>query len=469
VGRAAGAEYRGAVLDLYGPLLGRALFPAFEALRGRPTVPLLRQLIASERRPVVELRELQVGLFRRLIRHAYHHTLHYREQLDDRSLTPTDFDTVEDLARLPLLERPIASSTLEARTAWAPPRPVVRKTTSGTTGQPVTVLYNAESRHWRDAIRWRGYGWSGYRIGQRAFHYWGAGIAGTAPWWKRQKIAIDHALKRDHYVDCTPRSEAALTSAVAALRRFRPEVMVAYTSGAAVLARFVNDNRLRSWDPFPVLCGAERLWPHDRAAIEQAFGPAFETYGCREMMLIGSECERHEGLHTSMENLIVELIVREPGGATRAARPGETGEVVVTDLHNLACPMIRYVTGDLAVAHGDEVCGCGRTLVRIRAIEGRVTETLVDGRGQAVGGLVFSILFAAIGEVASHFQVVQRKDRSVVLKVVPRTGDRLPPREHQLALDQAARYLPGVPFAIEIVAEIPLSPAGKRRIVIVEK
>src|SRR6201999_3104727 len=111
--------------------------------------------------------------------------------------------------------------------------------------------------------------------------------------------------------------------------------MVAYASGAGTLARFVNEHSLRDWNDIPVLTGAEGLMAADREAIEQAFGPAFDTYGCREVMLIGSECEAHDGMHTSMENLIVELIVREPDGTVRAARPGETGEVVVTDLHNL--------------------------------------------------------------------------------------------------------------------------------------
>ncbi|MGH2899756.1 MAG: phenylacetate--CoA ligase family protein, partial [Solirubrobacteraceae bacterium] len=172
--------------------------------------------------------------------------------------------------------------------------------------------------------------------------------------------------------------------------------MVAYASGAGALARFVNDRGLRTWDAFPVLTGAEGLVPHDRGAIEQAFGPVFDTYGCREVMLIASECEAHDGLHTSMENLVTELVVREPDGTIRHARPGETGEVVVTDLHNLACPMIRYVNGDLAVARGDEPCRCGRGLVRIGPIEGRVTDTLYDGAGRAVGGLVFNILFGII-------------------------------------------------------------------------
>jgi len=455
--------------DFYGPLLAKALFPAFEALRGRPTVPLLRRLRETERLRPGELRDLQAGLLRRLVRHAYRHTAFYRQLLDERGLLPEGFTTVDDLAKLPLLERPVLRASIDTRTASVPPLPVITKTTSGSSGQPVVVKYNAESRHWRDAIRWRGYGWGGYQIGMRAMHYWGFGPAATSTWWKQKKVAMDRLVKRDLYLDCTPRGEAALLGAVAEIRRFAPHVMVAYASGAGALARFVNDRDLRTWDAIPVLTGAERLLPDDRAAVERAFGPAFDTYGCREVMLIGSECELHDGMHTSMENLIVELIVREPDGTIRSARPGETGEIAVTDLHNLACPMIRYVNGDLAVARDDTVCACGRGLVRIGPIEGRVTETLVDGSGRAVGGLVFNILFGVIGSVARSFQVVQRLDRSLVFKVVPFSGDKLPDRETALIHDHARRYLPGVPFTIEVVDDIPLTAAGKRRVVVVEK
>jgi phenylacetate-CoA ligase len=183
---------------------------------------------------------------------------------------------------------------------------------------------------------------------------------------------------------------------------------------------------------------------------------------------MGSECEAHDGLHTSMETMIVELIVREPDGKVRAARPGETGEVVLTDLHNLACPMIRYVNGDLGVARGDDPCSCGRGLVRIGPIEGRTTDTMFDGQGRPVGGLVFNVLFAFIGHVTRDFQVIQKADRSIVLKAVLTDGDRMPAREEQRLRAHAERYLPGVPFSIEIVDHIALSPAGKRRVVVVE-
>jgi len=413
------------------------------------------------------LRDLQVGLLRRLVRHAYLHTQHFRDVLDDASLRPEDFNSIEDLQRLPLLDRETLMASFDARMATAGPKAVIKKSTSGTTGQPVVVRYNAESRHWRDATRWRGYGWGGYRIGMRAMHYWGFGPPADS-WTKRQKVMIDRTIKRDLYVDCTPRSEEALTAAVTSLRKFQPHVMVAYAAGAAALAKFVVERKLRSWTDIPVIVGAERLWPHDRALIEEAFGPAFETYGCREVMLIASECEAHNGMHTSMETMIVEVVVRE-GNTTRLAKPGESGEVAITDLHNLACPMIRYVTGDVAVAHGDDVCSCGRGLSRIGPIEGRVTETLRDGRGNPVGGLVFNILFGVMDHIALKFQVLQKLDGSVVIKVVPNGSSQLPDKAVATLEGFAAKYLPGAPFAIQYVDDIPLTAAGKRKVVVVER
>lgn len=454
--------------DLYGQLLAKTLFPAFEAARGRPTVPLLRYLAETQMWSPEQLRELQTGLLRRLLRHAYRHTTYYRRVMAERGIRAEDIMSPADLAKLPLLDRPTLRATMIDRTANAPPAAVIRKVTSGSSGQPVEVLYNAESRHWRDAIRMRGYGWGGYQLGNRTLHYWGFVPMSSTTWWKRSKVIVDRMFKRDLFIDCTPRGEEALMHVVEQIRELKPQSIIAYASGAGALARFVNDRGLRDWENIPVLTGAEGLLPHDRAEIDKAFGAAFDTYGCREVMLMASECEAHDGLHTSMENMIVELIVRERDGSVRAARPGETGEVVITDLHNLACPMIRYVNGDLAVAGGDEVCKCGKGLVRIKGVQGRVTETMYDGKGNAVGGLVFNILFSTIGNVARSFQVHQRADGSVIFKVVPYEGRTLPGHAEQILRSHAERYLPGAPFEIQVVDEIPLTSAGKRRVVVCE-
>lgn len=451
--------------DPYGTVLRNVLYPAWERVRGRPTFELLAGLLRTERASLDELAAIRSGYLRRLVRHAYQQTAHYRRVFNEHGVLPDDIRGLEDLGKIPLLERAVAQATVEERTAvW--PAVAVTKTTSGSTGQPLMVRYSEESRHWRDAIKWRGFGWAGYSTGSKAMHLWGVpAIAPTRL--KRAKLALDHRLRRDIYVNCMVRSKDNLLEMVHTIVRERPQIIAGYAQAIADLARFINHEHLRSWDTIPVVYGAERLWPHDRADVAAAFGPAvFETYGCREFMLMGSECEAHDGLHEQVENVIVEILVTD-GGTMRPAAPGEQGEVVITDLHNLACPFIRYPTGDLAVARAATPCSCGRTLPRFGPVEGRVTDTMRDADGNPVEGILFNILFLNIAKHARQFQVVQRVDRRITLRVVP-VGPLLDAGAERLIREFVGKHLRGIPLDIEVVPEISLSRAGKLRRVIVE-
>jgi len=452
--------------DPYGKVLGGTLYPAWERLRGRPTFDLLALLRRTERASLDELTALRVGFLRRLVRHAYNHTAYYRQAFDAAGCHPDDVRSLDDLRLVPLLERGTAQRTVEERTAaW--PAVSIAKTTSGSTGQPLEVRYSAESRHWRDATRWRGFGWGGYRMGDKALHLWG--LPAVEPvGLQRAKLLIDRRLRRDFYVSCMVRSKEHLRETVRLIVRERPHALLGYAQALADLARLINAEGLREWDTIPVLTGAERLWPHDRADLTQAFGSAvFETYGCREFMLMGSECEAHDGLHESVENLIVEILVREPDGTMRTARPGEQGEVAVTDLHNLANPFIRYLCGDQARARAPAPCSCGRTLPRFGPVEGRVTDTMHDADGNPVEGVLFNILFLNMAKHTRQFQAVQRADRRLLLKVVPSDGG-IPVQAEALIREFVGKHLRGIPFEIEIVPEIPLTRSGKLRLVVVE-
>jgi phenylacetate-CoA ligase len=442
-------------------------YPAWERLRGRSTFDLLASLQRSERASLDELTAVRTGYLRRLVRHAYHHTAYYRRVFDAGGLLPDDIRTFDDLGRIPPLERAMAQTSVDDRTAPSP-AVAVSKTTSGSTGQPLEVRYSQESRLWRDATKWRGFGWGGYRMGDKAMHLWGVpAIAPTRL--SRAKLALDHRLRRDIYANCMVRSPEKLLAMVHTIVRERPQVIAGYAQAIADLARFINAENLRTWDTIPVIYGAERLWPHDRADVAQAFGPeVFETYGCREFMLMGAECEAHDGLHESMENLIVEILIAQPDGSYRPARPGEQGEVAVTDLHNLACPFIRYLTGDLAFARDQTPCSCGRTLARFGPVEGRVTDTMRDAEGNPVEGILFNILFLNMAKHTRQFQVVQRVDRRITLRIVP-VGTFLDQGAERLIREFVGKHLRGIPLEIEIVPEISLSRAGKLRRVIVER
>jgi phenylacetate-CoA ligase len=446
------------------------LYPAWERLRGRPTLELLARLERSERSSADELEAMRTGFLRRLVRHAHAHTEHYRTMFDRTGIDPESIRSVADVARLPVLTRADAQASVATRTApW--PATAFSKTTSGSTGQPLEVRYSTESRVWRDATRWRGFGWGGYRVGDKAMHLWGV-PAVPLPRLKQWKTDIDRLLRRDVYVNCMVRGADELRGFVEVIRRERPKAILGYAQAIADLARFVNAEGLRDWDTIPVIYGAERLWPHDRDDLARAFGPAvFETYGCRELTLIGAECEYHDGLHESAENLIVEILTRDGDGNYQPAQPGEQGEVAVTDLHNLACPFIRYLVGDLATARAPSPCPCGRTLARFGPVDGRVTETMRDAAGNPVEGILFNILFLNLSQHARQFQVVQRVDRRVLLRVVPVTpGARALARDAEtLIRDFVGKHLRGVPLDIELVDAIPLTKAGKLQRVVVER
>ncbi len=454
-------------MDSYGLLLEKVLYPVWEqSVRKRNTFDRLAFLRSTERKSLDELQALQSGALRRLIEHAYREVPFYRARLDAAAIVPSDIRTLFDLPRIPILTREEARATPEERQSPFVHRATISKTTGGTTGQPLLFAYDENSEHWRQAVKLRSYGWAGYRLGARTFHYWGAPTRPLPPLTRRFKIATDRFLKREHYMDCTARSDQDLRAAARAIERGKPRTILCYTQAGADLARFIVANDLRRWDSIAVLCCAEALYAADREALSAAFGEeVFETYGCREVMLVGSECEAHDGLHTSMENLIVEVLVKD-GEGERPAEPGESGDVVLTDLHNYGMPFIRYKNGDVAVMGKSDRCSCGRTLLRLARVDGRSADTLRDAKGGRVSGLVFNLIFSVLAESVRQFQAVQHKDGSITLKLIPSSTITDVVRNH--IAKNCEKYLPGVPIRTEIVEEIPTSPSGKRQVVMVE-
>jgi phenylacetate-CoA ligase len=448
-------------MSLYGTLFDRVLYPAWEkAIRRRPTLDLRAKLERTQWATADELVAIQNKELARLLRHAYANVPFYRRRFDEAGVTPDP----ENLASLPVFRRDEAQATSDLRTSTAPPFVAVKKSTSGTNGQPLAFGYDRLSEYWRQAIKQRGYAWAGYRIGMPALHFWGP--APPPKGLDEARIALDRTLKREMYVDCTKRGDADLANVVRIIEAVRPHAIVAYTAAAVDLARWVLANERRTWGTIPVICAAEKLWPQDRALLVEAFGPSvFDTYGSRETMLLAAECEAHDGLHVQSENVVVEILVTE-NGATRAAEPGEIGEVVVTDLHNYAMPFIRYANGDLAVRGKRARCACGRSLPRIASVEGRVADTLRDGRGGKIGGMIFMNAMVPLAGAVREFQAVQHADDSVTLKVVPTRAWGDDARAHVARMMRD--YLGDLSVKLELVDEIPLGANGKRRTVVVE-
>ncbi len=454
--------FQGACDRAYGALFERVLLPTWErGIRRRDTLQLLAQLEKSQWQEPEQRERDDIAALVQLLSYAGKNVPYYRELFRARRFDPRGVKSRADLAELPLLTREIVRERYEELVDPAHRGENIKKGTSGSTGKPLKFEYSRNSECWRQAVKIRGYRWAGYRPGVKTFFYWAA-VAAGAP---SLKVRLDRALRRETFFDSMKQDETARRAALDILRRKRPELIVCYTQACAQFARWITDNSLRDWDDIPLICAAEGVLPADRTILAKAFGPQiFESYGSRETMLIGAECERHEGMHLSEENLLLELV--------RDGRPigsGETGDVVITDLHNFGMPMIRYVNGDLAMLGPEVPCPCGRGLRRLERVDGRRADTMIDSEGNAVPGIVFHVLFSdARREIVRQFQAVQSRNGAVVLKVV--RGRDFAEDAFLSVTTRFSEYLRGLPFTVEFHEAIAPHPkSGKHQTIIVER
>ena len=145
---------------------------------------------------------------------------------------------------------------------------------------------------------------------------------------------------------------AASADAIAA---WRPEVIVGYVDPLVRLSKWLAGRGRTIPGVSSVLGAAEALHDFQRPIIEAAFpgAKAYNTYGCREFMLIACEDQDRDGLLVNADHLVVELVE-----ATKGPDGTETGELAITDLHNWGMPFIRYVNGDVA-SRLDRLAGGG--------------------------------------------------------------------------------------------------------------
>jgi phenylacetate-CoA ligase len=439
------------------------LFPAWQrVVRGRAIGAQRRLLEKTQWLPRAERDELQLASLRRLLEHAGRNVPYWRELFRKVGFDPRQVQSVADLGALPVLTRETVQERLDDLIDPTHRGRNILKGTSGTSGVPLKFEHCNQSEAWRQAVRLRGYGWAGYRMGMPTIHYWGAGAVmpgGIA----ERKIRLDRTLRREVYVDAVRQDEVSLREVAELIARMRPHAILAYTQALASFARWVVERGLRDWPDVRVVCCAEGLMPRDREALERAFGPdVFETYGSRETMLLAAECEAHTGLHLSEENVLVEIL----RGGAEPAQPGTSGDVIVTDLHNYGMPFIRYANGDVAAMATDAVCKCGRTLRKLARVEGRRMDTLRDANGDPVPGMLFASLLQLEAGMLRAFQVVQKLSGAIELKVV--RGRDWHEERFTAAVRRLRSYFKGLPMDVTFCDEIPASKSGKRRPIVVE-
>lgn len=426
-------------------------------LRCQNVPKYLRELLESQYLEKEELQEIQLKKLQALVRHAKESVPHFQNHL--QNIDPESLKRNTDIRQLPFTTKEMLKKNGAQLLSSQRGLFITKKTTGGSTGEPVTIYKSNEAMARELAATWRGYSWAGVDIGDRQGRFWGV------PFRPKDKVRaklIDFITNRRR---CSAFSFTVedMKDYTQILMRFRPKYFYGYVSMLEEYAKYFQAED--SVPPFNLHCiitTSELLTTYHRQLLESVFSTkVYNEYGCGELGSVAHECEKGS-MHIMAENMIVEVLDGE-----RNCGPGEVGELVITELNNKAMPLIRYRTGDFA-AIGEKRCGCGRTLPTIVNLVGRAYDTVRNSKGRMFHGEFFMYIFEEAKRMklgAEAFQVLQRDYDDFQIKVVP--GPSYCRQTEEYIFKKIREdFDPEAKVEFVQVAKIERAASGKMRVVI---
>jgi phenylacetate-CoA ligase len=185
--------------------------------------------------------------------------------------------------------------------------------------------------------------------------------------------------------------QAPVPEIVRALNGFQPEMLNGYASGAHLLAQEQLDGRLHI-APRAIICSGDPLTDLTRALVREAFGvEAVNLYASSESISMGVQPSPREDMRLFNDWHVFEIV----DDALREVAPGQTGNLIMTNLYNMTQPLIRYEMSDrLTRSEPDTKSSHG--FQTIRALSGRKEESLsfvVDGQERTLSPHVLGEFF----------------------------------------------------------------------------
>ena len=346
-----------------------------------------------------QMRELQGKRLHKIVEYVYHNVPFYREKLQQMDLTPEDITTIDDIVKLPFTTKKDLRDNYPFGLQAAPASEIIRiHASSGTTGNPTIVGYTRKDIGvWtecmarsltsfgvgRDDIFSVAYGYGLFTGGLGAHNgveKVGAAVvpASTGNTEKHARLIRDLGITG---IACTPSYALYLAETMEKMGITKDQIKL--RTGAF---------------------GAEPWTEGMRQEIQQRLGlKGYNIYGLSEIMgpSVSYECDAQNGSHINEDHFFPEIINPE----TLEPLPyGQTGELVFTTLTKEGMPVLRYRTRDLCSLMEGR-CSCGRTNVRMTAIEGRSDDMLII-RGINVFPSQVESVVLTMEEIAPRYMLV---------------------------------------------------------------
>lgn len=428
----------------------------------------LQRQRAIRKLSLYEIKRIQWKRLKKILEYAYNNNEFYRDYFKSVNLTPDDIKGPKDILKLPITEKKTYRKYFEKNISkGVKENDYSISSTSGSSGEPFEFYI--------DTI--------GYANINAAFVL-NKEAMGINPFKKTNEIVIKceprndirnlkEGIKRSWIAylkkstffsenlgiraqDITPQN---IEDIVRIIKDNEIESIYGYSTSVLSLARHLSSHKVNI-NMNHVICIGEGLLEQQREYISKILNcPVYMDYGASECMRMGFECKYHNGYHMDIYNYYFEYL---KNGIP--ANTNEPGEIIVTNLNNYVFPFIRYRIGDEAIV-SNQSCKCGINLPLVKAINGRITDTIITPNNKQLPGLFVADIFDRLSKFVRQYQIIQVEDNELLVKIIPTdkmTKKKIKEIEKHI-YDSTDRSMA---VKVELVKEISFEKSGKRRLVI---
>lgn len=403
-----------------------------------------------------QIDDYQNEKLRQLIHHAFNNVPFYKELFLDLKLKPEDILTKKDLEKLPIITKEeLKKNKGKHLAANIRKKDLIFSSSSGSTGEPFQFYTTKLADSFIKAAVLRARYWMGYKLGDR---YVKISMNPRSSLIKKIQDKVNNSL----YLSSTQLTNESFKIIENELTAFDPIFICGYPVPIMFLAQQILKarNNFAGISLISINTSGSTLHDEVRKYIENVFKvKIYDSYSC-EGGTSFDQCERHKNYHPAEEYAISEFIA-DNYSKTDKDKPFRH---ITTDLHNYAFPFIRYDTQDYIVLGEQEPCDCGRHFLNVKKIKGRESDILKTPSGKYLIVENFVAYFEWITEV-DQIQVIQEEINKIIIKMI--VNDKFNNDVLKKIQNYWNTYIGNdVNVIIEIVDEIKLTPAGKRRTVI---
>lgn len=353
-----------------------------------------------------KINDYQYKKIKKLLIESQKNVPYYKELFHQINFDPIyDFNSLTDLQHIPILTKQKAKEVRKYLDNPKYAKNAMRLRTSGSTGEPFEVAVSNNAWVVEQAMVWRHWAWGGYSFRDKL-----AMVRSFAP--KPGENFYKHDKLRNFYMFSPFRlNDTQISSYLTVMKERNITILRGYPSSILTIADYVQ----RTGHEIPklklILTASESLSDSDRELIEKVFNTKISNhYGLAEIVVMMGDCGNHSGMHNYDDYGYLELNDTENINYKK---------IIGTNLHNLATPLIRYDTGDIAELQNNNL-SCGHTFNTIKNVIGRKDQQIITPEGYKIPTVNFYTMFESFDKI-TRWQIIQHNLNEIefIIKVKP--------------------------------------------------